>query len=219
MKIIRRPMIAATVVIVADLLTLALAGVLNLVRGSIPANYRYVEDLVYIEITHPYDLFGIFTVAALVTAVVMTGCIIAAAITGAKAKTVSRIVGAAVLLVISVPLILFSHYFVCGIPARNFACFVFNDNEYTIAIQETEYSDGTGTVEVFRLNEYEHEHNGTAEHEHYSVEFLTASELFDFSTDSTRYELEWGYSNDLVIRFQDKGSYRSFHIRMEQVAE
>ncbi len=217
MKLIRKPVIPATIAVITDLAALVLAVLLNILRGKIPAAYSFDSTNVVVKITHPYDYYGIFTAVALLTVVVMSGLIIAAAISGSKSKAASRGVGAAALLIISVAVVLFSHYVVRGLPAESYTCFVFEDGTDTIAIQETKYIDGTGTNEVFRLCETEHDHDNpdTSEHKHYSVELLTGTEIKHFATDSTRYTLDYGYSNDIVIRFMDGDSYRSLNIKLD----
>ncbi len=217
MKLIRKPIIAAITAVIIDIIMLALAVVLNLLRGKFPAQYSFNETDVKVEIFHPYDYFGILTAAALAAVIVIAALIIAAALTGAKAKTASRIVGAIILVVLSSGAVLFSHYIVCGIPDTGHICYVFRSEECDLAIQETEYIDGTGTVEVFKLTELPHDHEslGTAEHEHYNVTFLAASEIQNFSTDNNRYTLEWDINGRLVIKFKDGMSYRSFNIRLD----
>lgn len=214
MKIFRRPKIAAAIVIVTDLLALVLAAVLNMLRGRIPAEYHFDDVQVYVEVSHPYELFGIFTALALVVAAAMAGVIIAAAVIGGKEKAASRIVGAVALLVLSAAAILFSHVFVCGLPAKNTYCFVF-ESEYgdMVAVQERQYTEAFGVTEVFSIETPEHEHHDDEEHEHYSVRYLTSTEITEFSKDNTRYTLDWA-GEDLRIRFYDGNLHRTLQIKL-----
>ncbi len=217
MKLIRKPKIAAAVVIITDIIALALAVLLNMIRGSVPAQYHFDDIKVRVEVSHPYDLFGIFTASALVLAAVMTGFIIAAAIAGGKSRMAGRITGASALLVVSAALVLFCHVFVCGFPVRHTSCFVYeNENGDMLAIQEKKFFENSGTTEVFRITVPPHEHHEdeSGEHDHYEVVYLAATEITQFASDATRYTLG-DIDGDLGITFRDGEHYRTLQIRYE----
>ncbi len=217
MKLIRKPIISAGVAIATDIIMLALAAVLNILRGRVPASYTFDPIEVLVIVSHPYDLFGILTAAALAIAAVMSAFIIAAAVTGSKSRAASRMVGAAVLLTVSVAAVLFAHFIVRGQTAEDYACHVFEDGNYKVAIQETKYSEHEGTVEVFLLTEAAHDHDApdTSEHTHsYDVRLLAGSEIHTFSDSSDDYELVGDINENLVVRFMDGDSYRQFNIDM-----
>ncbi len=217
MILIRKPKIAVTAVIVTDIIALALAVLLNILRGSIPAEYHFDDIAVRVQVSHPYDLFGIFTAVALVLAAVMTGFVIAAAISGGRSRMASRITMASSMLVISVFVVLFCHVFVCGFPVRHTTCFVYeNENGDMLAIQEKKFFENSGTTEVFRITVPPHEHHEdeSGEHDHYEVEYLAATEITQFASDATRYTLG-DIDGDLGITFRDGEHYRTLQIRYE----
>lgn len=213
MKILRKPKIAVTIVIVTDILALILAAVLNMLRGLVPAEYHFDDIHVLVEVSHPYELFGLFTAVALVAAAALSGVMIAAAVIGGKEKATPRIVGAVLLLIISVAAILFSHVFVCGLPVKNIQCFLFEDtNGDRVAVQERQYTENSGVLEIFSVDAIEHEHHEGEEHDHYSVAYLTSTPITEFSKNDDRYTLDW-VGNDLRIRYYDGAVHRTLQIK------
>ena len=217
MKLLPKTKTASAVMIICDLLVLAAAVVLDALRGSVPADFSFDPEQVEVVISHPYELFGIVTAVLLVVTAVMTGFIIADALTGARTKTAMRFVTAAVLLTVSAAAILFSHFFVCGAPVENRICFVFEDSSagMNIAVQETEYSFGSGTMEIYKLEETVHDHEDGTSHAHYEVSYITGTEIHEFSTDASRYTLDWVLDTQLRIRFYDGDVHRTLQFSVE----
>ncbi len=169
MKLLIKPKIAAAIAIICDLLVLAAAVVLDAVRSKVPASYSFDHIQVRVGVSHPYEYFGIATAVLLALVAVMTGFVIAGALAGGKAKMVMRLVGAAALLVVSVAVMIFAHFFVCGVPVEDTACFVLNSGDKNIAIQETKYSFGKSMMDIYLLKGELHYHEDGEEDEAHAV--------------------------------------------------
>lgn len=215
MKFLIKPKIASAVMIVCDLLVLTAAVILDAFRAKVPASFSFDATRVKVDISHPYEYFGIVAAVLLVIAATMTGFMIAGAAAGVKSKMPMRITGAAVLLIVSAAAIIFSHFFVCGLPAKNTICFVFQNSGLNIAVQETEYSFGTGTMDIYRLDETTHTHEDGSTYSEFDVSYITGTTITQFSTDATRYTLDWVLDTDLRLRFYDGDVHRTLQFSIE----
>lgn len=215
MKLLIKPKIAAAIAIICDLLALAAAVVLDAVRSKVPASYSFDHIQVRVDVAHPYEYFGIATAVLLALAAVMTGFVIAGALAGGKAKMVMRLVGAAALLIVSVAVIIFAHFFVCGAPVEDTACFVLNSGDKNIAIQETKYSFGMSTMDIYTLNGEMHYHEDGAEAHPVEVTHITGTDIMEFSKDPDRYIVDEVFENELFVRFMDGGTYRTLQFTIK----
>ncbi len=215
MKLLIKPKIAATIAIICDLLALAAAVVLDAFRSKVPASYSFDAEAVRVDVFHPYEYFGIVTAVLLAIAAVMTGFVIAGALAGGKAKMVMRLVGAAVLLVVSVAVIIFAHFFVCGAPVEDTICFVLNNGDKNIAIQETKYSFGKSTMDIYALDGEMHYHEDGVEAVPVVVAYVTGTEITEFSKNADRYIVDEVFENELFVRFLDGNTYRTLQFTIE----
>ena len=215
MKLLTKPRTAAAVMVICDVLVLAAAVILDALRARVPATFSFDPSNVEVDVSHPYDLFGIVTAVFLVIAAVMTGFMIAGAVAGSKSKMPMRITGAAVLLIVSAAVVIFSYFFVCGLPIKNTICFVFENNGMNIAVQETEYAFGAGTMDIYRMDETSHVHEDGSAHSEFEVSHITGVEITEFSSDDTRYTLDWVLEHDLRVRFFDGDIHRTLQFTLE----
>lgn len=201
-KIIRRPMIAAGVTVTTDILMLAAAVVLSILRPNFPPEYTCTAEKTIVS-SHPYEFFGIPTAIALVTAAVMSGIIVAGAFaSGSKKNTAPRVVGAVALLVISAALILFSALVVRGEQPSDTEFYRYTDELTNIVIAEEHYS-GYGVTRVFRV---------TGKNE--PAELLASADIHEYATGPERYNLSWAAADVLLIGFTDGMSARTLQISM-----
>lgn len=214
MKLLMKPKIAAAVIGVCDLILLIAAIVLDAVRAKVPADLSFDPAQVKVEVSHPYEYFGIATAVFLAIAAVMTGFMIAGALAGTKVKTAARLVGAAVLLIVSVAVIIFAHFFVCGAPVEDTACFVFQNGGVNIAVQETKYSFGSGMMDVYKLEGDMMLYAGEAASK-VSVTHITGTGITEFATNSSRYTLDEVYDAQMRLRFFDGDIHRTLQFTLE----
>ena len=208
-KILRRPMIAAAVAIVIDLAVLVSAVVLDSIRGSFQSEYSYTidipADMYIVTESHPYDISGIFFAVALVIAAVMSAVILIGALSKNRVgqKAVSEVVGAAVLLVISAAVILFSYFIVNGSKPSEMTDYSFTDETLQLIIREEKYSEDEGITKIFLIDD-----------EKESIRLLAMAEISEFAESAERYSISWVTDNTLYIAYSDREMYKTLQINI-----
>ncbi len=193
MKILRRPMLAAALAAAVDVFMLAAAVVLDLLRDKFSASYSFDLDSISIATSHPYDMFGIFSAAALVFAAVMAAFIIAGGVTLSREKAVGRIVGGVVLIVASAAVILLAFLVVRGKQPEKVGYYTYTDDTLRIVVVEEQYDENLGAAKFFCVSEDSTE-----------AKLLVSTDISTFANgDKERYTLEWRSDNVLGIKFMD----------------
>lgn len=202
MKFLRKPQYAAVIAVVADILMLVAAVILDAVRERFPAEYTFNVDAISVSSTHPYDMFGIVAASVLVLAVVMSALVIIGGIVNGGKKAAPRITGGIVLLILSAGVIMFSYAVVKGRQPESTEFFAYTDDTLRIVIAEERYEDDLGMMKLFQVNE----DTGDAE-------LLTATDITTFANGATdRYNFSWLTEYALRVSFQDGINMRVLQI-------
>lgn len=206
----RRPIMAAVIAIIADLLLLAAAIVLNALRGNFSESYTYTQDLVTEYYTiyahHPFDLFGIPAAVVLVIVAGMSAVIIAGAfVKSSDGKSgAPHIVGACVLLAASVAVVFLSMFVVKGAQPQHRSYLYYTDETMHLTFIEEKYSEDYGALKIFRIHEDCDE-----------AELLAMTDISEFAESNERYSLAWIDEDVLQITYADGMNHRSLQLIVE----
>lgn len=193
MKILRRPKLAAAIAVVADILILAAAVVLDRLRGSFSATYAFDPESLAISESHPYDMFGAAAAVVLVLAAVMSAFMIAGAFTSGGSRTAQRITGGVCIMVFSAAAVLCAFMLVNGRRPDSVEYLSYTDDELRIVVAEEHYGESLGVAEFFAVD------SDTGE-----ARLLVTTDISTFADgDKERYTLLWTDEGRLGIRFVD----------------
>ncbi|MBE6902303.1 MAG: hypothetical protein E7478_07490 [Ruminococcaceae bacterium] len=193
MKLLRRPMLAAAIAVAADVVVMAAAVLLDVLRGRFTATYTFDPELVLISESHPYDMFGVVVALAMVLAAVMAAFIIAGGFTTGGGKVAQRITGGVLLVAASVAAMMISLMLVGGRRPQQVTYLSYTDDALHIVVAEEKYSEELGVANFFSVND-----------ETGAAELLVATDISTFANDNAeRYTLVWTDSDTLGIRFVD----------------
>ncbi len=208
-KILRRPRLAAAIVIVTDLVIAATAVVLGLLRDKVSAVYTLSGDSAHpVAMSHPFDFFIIVVIVALVIVAFMAAVMIVGVLSKKNdPKPAPKIAGSVTLLAFSVLIILMAFFMVRGDVPVDTRYYSYSDSNSYIVIAEEEYPDGTGLVRVYMPSLVDN-----------SVKLIATSWLETFAENEERYSLTW-INNKTMLRidFKDGKNARMLQITPDQV--
>ena len=198
MKILRKPQVAFSVAIAADILMLVAAVVLDAVRDKFPIEYTFTVESIAVNASDPYSFFGIIAALVLVLVVVMSAFIMIGGYISEGKKKAPRIIGGIALLVMSVGLILFSFLVVRGRQPDSIEYIAYTDDTLRIVVAEEKYDEDFGAVKFFKVDE----NSGSAE-------LLASTDISMFANgDTERYSFAWETNTTLKVVFYDVNSSR-----------
>lgn len=201
-RILRKPMIPASVLLALDILTLATAAVLTAVRTNIKERYFYADGVV--TGSDPYSWFGIVAAVMIAVAAATAALIIAGALLGRSNHTL-KTVTAFLLLILSSGTASFSLMTVTGEKPKNVVFTTFTDEENRLIFAEEEYRKEN------LLKIYFSENAASGETE---CRMLACMELMDLSQGNAeeRYMVHYLGKSMLVVVFADGTGYRTLEL-------
>ena len=199
----RKPYLFAMIMGGLDLLLLIAAAVLNSVRGNFEVSYTYEEPVITKH--NPLDVFGygaaaILVLAAVLFAFLLVGILLSRA-RGRKGAAI-KVVGAFLLLVISVAVVFFSWNIVIPQTVGKTTAYCYTDETHELIFTEETYLGGEDLLSIYLNN-----NDGTAT-------FIAATELHERSDNADRYELIWTTVGLLTIRFDDGMNKRTMRVEV-----
>ncbi len=206
-KFLNNTRLSAGIAIAADFLALIAGIVLNALRSSVPSDYTYTDNGSTYEITvsHQLDVFALIFAVMLIIAAAMSAVMLIGAVTKHRdtKKGIPTIIGAAVLLVVSAAVILFSYFFSHGEAPSRTQQYSFTDEENQLVLLEEQYN-GYGMLRIF-----------LAFAESGEAELLVSTDIAELSESPERYEISWVSDTTLTVSFTDKNKSRMLQINVE----
>lgn len=204
--LIKNPKIAAGIILIIDTLMLAVGLVLSNVHPE--TTYTFISENgsgIDVEHSRPLAFFGVIAAAALGVVCVLTAFIIAGAV--AKKRRAAQLVGAVLLVILSLAMLGAAAVTAVGIPAKKSTFSSLSDESYTVIIEEEQPYYGTGKVYFFMMSA--EAESGT------ELKLLASTDISEYSAaDDDRYSISWISDDILMIAFSDGGNYRTLQISL-----
>lgn len=193
MKLLRRPVFAAALAVVVDILMLVAAVVLDALRARFGAEYSFNSETLEVTAQHPYDYFGIVAALALVFVTVMAAFVIAGGFASGGGKVAQRVCGGIALVVVSAAVVLFSFLVVRGKQPDRIEFIAYTDDTLHLVIAEERYADDLGAAKIYGVDVDSGE-----------ARLLVSTDISTFADGNTeRYEFVWADAQTLAIGFMD----------------
>ncbi len=200
-RLLKKPWLFAGAALGLDLAMLAAGIVLS--RMTFEPDYTATDDL--ISRSEPLGFFGVTAAVVLGIICVLTALIIAGAVR--KKRGGAQLAGAVGLIVVSLAMLGSSAYMTLGLPPERVNSYSYSDESYQLIIEEDRYSSGNNAVSLYLAKQGDGSRPALR---------IASTGLSELSEEAERYTVNWVSADELMIGFEDAGSYRTLQIKTDK---